>query len=484
MENEVFRMLLKSSKKYIPVEPYTYLQIIPDEDVIITKENNFFGSCIFDYCIVNNKKLTNNIKLKQNKIYNIYVDLYLNNTSTVVIPNYTTIYDETKQDLYTKTNTFISCSSNKIDTIFIRRNLNINAFIDKTTLKSVTIYNSCVNIRDFAFINCNNIEYFNYVGTPQEWAYIQAYTNISKGSSYLPSVYTKIKFNNQSLIPNITFDTPKTTRSVSLFNNIDLNIFDSGLLTFIDNYMLSRSNINKCILRDTITNLYSYSIQSYITNFEFHINHTINVYDNAINTSQQIITNLNIISEHNDLGCLAYLFNNQHGNPIQRAVINPILVNGIVHKKAITPNDVTIIGLHTFYGLSQLEEVIISDSVITVMSEMCYDSNVKYIKYGNSVKTIGNYCSSQVTQVVDFGESIESIGEGSISNRRVQDPLKAIVIRNPAPPSISYNTIRYIDKDVPFYVPDEAVDTYKTTDMWAEFTNILPLSEYDYNNYK
>ena len=58
--------------------------------------------------------------------------------------------------------------------------------------------------------------------------------------------------------------------------------------------------------------------------------------------------------------------------------------------------------------------------------------------------------------------------------------LEKLIVLAEIPPTIGDNT--FIDYDVPLYVPDAAVSTYKNTDKWKRFSSIKPLSTaYQYN---
>ena len=58
--------------------------------------------------------------------------------------------------------------------------------------------------------------------------------------------------------------------------------------------------------------------------------------------------------------------------------------------------------------------------------------------------------------------------------------LEKLIVMATTPPSIS--DVTFIDYDIPLYVPDAAVSTYKNTDKWKRFSSIKPLSTaYQYN---
>jgi len=58
--------------------------------------------------------------------------------------------------------------------------------------------------------------------------------------------------------------------------------------------------------------------------------------------------------------------------------------------------------------------------------------------------------------------------------------LKKLIVMSTTPPAIS--DVTFMNYDIPLYVPDAAVSTYKNTDKWKRFSSIKPLSTaYQYN---
>lgn len=52
--------------------------------------------------------------------------------------------------------------------------------------------------------------------------------------------------------------------------------------------------------------------------------------------------------------------------------------------------------------------------------------------------------------------------------------LTSIISLNTTPPSCDGSSVFYnVDKSIPFYVPKESVDSYKSAKCWSEFTNII-----------
>lgn len=469
-----------SGKKYYPVEPYLYLQIVPDSNFVFTG-TSVLSSITPNRIIVNNKLVENSITLKANKTYDIYIEtrqysygIY----SRYKIPQYTTIFDQSKElnpDQYTS---FVqSNSSTKLQYLYLNTNITFNVFTNKTSLISVIFTKQVKSIRDNAFKGCSNISYFNYLGTLYDWGYIEAYTNVSGGGSYLPNHYCSIKFNDSTVKQSITFDKDKSTNSIYLFSNISIDTVDTSALTKLYSFMFANSTIDNFYLKDNIIELQAYSLSCNILNAEFTINHIISCGQFVFKS----ITNLNIISQVNDLGCIAYLNGTGYGN-LPGIVTNPIKVNNIICNKATIPSDIITITTGCFRKCAQLEEIVIQTGTTTVENYAFSDTHVNKIIYGDSVTTIGLGNISKYINFIDFGESVQSIGEGSIYLHEININYSPsiIILRSLTPPVVTTNTLRYLDSNTIIYVPDAAISDYTSDVEWGNrASQMQPLSNYN-----
>ena len=118
------------------------------------------------------------------------------------------------------------------------------------------------------------------------------------------------------------------------------------------------------------------------------------------------------------------------------------------------PASVTSVGISVFYGCSSLTQATIGDG-LTVISQTMF-TNCKALEklvIGKGVTKINNYAFTSCFN------------------------LKEITVLASNPPSVLSNTVfKYVSRDIPVYVPLEALSAYQTADGWKEFTNLKAIS--------
>ncbi len=137
------------------------------------------------------------------------------------------------------------------------------------------------------------------------------------------------------------------------------------------------------------------------------------------------------------------------------------------------PNTVTSIGEYAFSNCNSLTSVTIPNSVISIGSGAFSGcSSLASVIIPNSVTSIGEgafYNCSSLTSVI-IPNSVTRIRDGAFfycSN------LKNLVCKALTPPKCDRNVFYGVNKrECTLYVPEESINTYKTTPQWNAFYNI------------
>lgn len=142
------------------------------------------------------------------------------------------------------------------------------------------------------------------------------------------------------------------------------------------------------------------------------------------------------------------------------------------------PANVAIIGNSCFSGCKSLKEIFINNSVRSIGSLAFVNcSNLEVVKIGDNIKILPaetfRYCNNLATVII--GKNISEIGGLCFDNCK---NIKKIECNNHVPPSLIANSF---DEDVYdnaiLYVPDNALESYKTAKIWKYFSNqeIIPI---------
>jgi predicted metalloenzyme YecM len=144
-------------------------------------------------------------------------------------------------------------------------------------------------------------------------------------------------------------------------------------------------------------------------------------------------------------------------------------------KNTVIPNSVTTIEYGAFSGYSGLNAIEIPNSV-TNIGPLAFSncSGLTAIDLPNSVTKIGGtafYGCSSLTSLI-IGNGVTSIGESAFM---YCSSLASIICRAIVPPTMDNSVFSGVDKSIPLFVPAGSVETYRNTEGWNEFTNILPI---------
>lgn len=142
------------------------------------------------------------------------------------------------------------------------------------------------------------------------------------------------------------------------------------------------------------------------------------------------------------------------------------------------PNSVKSIGNNAFERCVSLTSVVIPNSVTTIGNQAFYNCvGLNSISIGNSVNSIGsgafNGCSGLTS--VTIPNSIESIGDWAFYSCYL---LKEVVCYAEEIPVTGKGVFDSTPQSqATLYVPDTALEAYKTAEQWKDFGTILSIQE-------
>lgn len=145
---------------------------------------------------------------------------------------------------------------------------------------------------------------------------------------------------------------------------------------------------------------------------------------------------------------------------------------------SIDLQNITSLTHYAFYGCSSL--VSVGDtSNLTSLGHYIFGncSSLISINIAN-VKTFGNSTFSACTSLTSVDiSSATSLGNAVFYGCT---SLTSVILRNATPPELGHSNAFYDTNDCPIYVPDSAVNAYKTATNWSTLASrIKPLSEYN-----
>lgn len=458
---------------------------IVEDDYIFIFENNTY--VLYDY-------LGNQCDLELSKTYkgNPYIigkrAFYSNlNITSIIIPEgVTSIKNRAFSVCSNLINIQIPESVNDIDQ---------GCFYGCSKLTSIIIPNNVTNIKESTFYNCSGLISIKISSNV---------TSIGDSAFYGCSKLTSID------IPNSVISIePSAFRNCT--NLISMKIGNS--VTSIGNYVFSGCGLTSIELPNSVTNigssafygcnrLTSVVIPNSVTNIKAStfrscssLTSIVVEANNSVYDSREEC-NAIINSSTNTLicGCKNTIIPNSvtsigdsafYGCSGITSIEIPNSVTSIGYQafydcKSLTsvtiPNGVTSIGYSAFYGCSGLTSAVIPNSVTSIgerVFQKC--SGLTSIEIPNSVISIGSYtfynCSGLTSIIIP--DSIIKIGEYAFFNC---SGLTSITCKAINPPNIYNLTFNGINKSIPFYVPVESVETYKSAKYWNALTNIQAIN--------
>lgn len=177
-----------------------------------------------------------------------------------------------------------------------------------------------------------------------------------------------------------------------------------------------------------------------------------------------------------------YEFNKHNGwNDYSEEIHNIIIEEGVtsIGNRRFTnctsltsvklPNSLESINEGAFFGCSAVKNITIPEKVTDIGYEAFRKcSSLETINIPNSVTNLGigafHECSSLTYAIISSG--VKYIKSWAFANC---SKLKQITVLSTTPPAIGTDSFREVSRDIPVYVPKEAIESYKAKAEWNEF---------------
>lgn len=141
------------------------------------------------------------------------------------------------------------------------------------------------------------------------------------------------------------------------------------------------------------------------------------------------------------------------------------------HVRSADLHNVTSIGKRAFYNCTALETVTLSDD-ITSISERTFANctSLKAVRIPDNVKNVAMeaFLNCSAMTRLTIGTSVESMEYNTFASCTT---LESITILALTPPTIQSMTFSGVNKDIPVYACEEAIEKYRTAKYWKDFTN-------------
>lgn len=148
-------------------------------------------------------------------------------------------------------------------------------------------------------------------------------------------------------------------------------------------------------------------------------------------------------------------------------------------KKVSLPTTLTDIGMGAFSNCYALEEIAIPDCVKSIPESCFFDcESLSKVSLPSGLEIISKWAFDECAKMEEIciPASVVFIGEFAFN---WCDNLQNIVVKSPEPPMMFANTfVSHYPKDKIYYnatlwVPDNALEKYKSSETWGQFKNIV-----------
>ena len=355
------------------------------------------------------------------------------------------------------------------------------AFMGRCELTSITIPESVTKISEYAFYGCTgmtSVTIPNSVTSIGEWAF---YDCSSLTSIIIP--------NSITCIDDVTFAECSGLTSVTIPNSVisigSQAFSDCTSLTSITipddvtsigwNAFYGCSNLTSINIPYGVTNIDDKTFYGCSSLTSISIPNSVNRIGKAAFQGCSSLTSINIPNYVTSIG--DYAFSGCSGftsitipNSIYRIGINAFEdCTGVI--TLIIDNDQFVNYKFVNIFNMTIKEVILEKHVTCIGEAAFFGCNLSSITIPNSVTSIGNYAFLECRDLtsITIPSSVTSIGESAFNNCNNLEYVKCL---SETPPFAHDNT--FSNYNIPLYVPEKAIETYKAKEPWSSFKEILP----------
>ena len=148
-------------------------------------------------------------------------------------------------------------------------------------------------------------------------------------------------------------------------------------------------------------------------------------------------------------------------------------------KRVVLPNSVVTINQKAFYENMTMEELVLSENLTLINDNAFFGcSRLKQVTIPNSVTKIGMYAFNGCAGLssLTIGNSVATISSNAFSGC---SSLKTVTCLVKEPIAIKPNVFNNLYGQAVLRVPADAVDAYKATSPWDQFSEILAIDPAD-----
>ena len=164
------------------------------------------------------------------------------------------------------------------------------------------------------------------------------------------------------------------------------------------------------------------------------------------------------------------------GSSIDWESILKALIDGSLIELDI-PSGITELRLNIFRDARNLQRVTIPEGVTEFHGSAFYGaSNLESVTLPSTLTWLGNYAFLNCTKLknITIPSAVTNLGQQSFQNC---NSLEYMILESTTPPTIYANTFNSATTCL-FYVPDSAVNDYKTASQWSNLASrIFPISD-------